>query len=171
MTPDHLGLVSPGYVLGLEEVLSERRLGFCVRGDFGVELRPVRNPRFFEHPRSTRYSKKDTSKIRSNGPLPPSNRCRAFTRNDLLGRHQARNDDFSTVRYTEPPGIKPLLTRVGYQVQFYSVPGRRCGVQRAETLTGPWATLATVTAPTTGLIVYDDLNPISTGAFYRLSTP
>jgi hypothetical protein len=91
----HLGLVSPGYVLGLEEVLRERRLGFCVRvrGDFGVELRPVRNPRFFEHPRSTRYSKKDTSKIRSNGPLPPSNRCRAFTRNDLLGRHQARNDE------------------------------------------------------------------------------
>jgi uncharacterized delta-60 repeat protein len=79
--------------------------------------------------------------------------------------------DFATVRYTEPPGIKRLLDRAGYEVQFFSVPGRTYAVQRAETLTGPWTTLTMVTAPTTGLIVYDDLDPLPVGAFYRLRTP
>ena len=42
---------------------------------------------------------------------------------------------------------------------------------RAPTVTGPWTTLATPTAPPGGLIEYVDTDPPVGTAFYRTSTP
>ena len=49
--------------------------------------------------------------------------------------------------------------------------GRSYWIERAPAVTGPWTTLATPTAPLSGLIEYLDVNPPPGQAFYRTAQP
>ena len=59
----------------------------------------------------------------------------------------------------------------GYLVSFAGIPGRTYSVQRAPTVTGPWTTIATVTAGTDGIGAIQDTNSLPSTAFYRTTYP
>ena len=59
-------------------------------------------------------------------------------------------------------------TAQGVLVQFTGQPGAKCQVQRSTSL-GTWTTLDQLTVPLTGLLEYEDRNPPSTTAFYRIT--
>lgn len=59
----------------------------------------------------------------------------------------------------------------GYRVRFAGIPGRAYEVQRASSLSGPWSTLAPITAPLHGILEYLDPNPPPGMAFYRTVAP
>ena len=44
-------------------------------------------------------------------------------------------------------------------------------LQRASSMTGPWNTIDTQTAPASGLIEYHETSPLPGAAFYRTVTP
>jgi uncharacterized repeat protein (TIGR03803 family) len=58
-----------------------------------------------------------------------------------------------------------------YVLSFGGVPGRTYTVQRAPTATGPWLTLAPVTAVPQGFGTWADSRPPAAAAFYRISYP
>lgn len=62
------------------------------------------------------------------------------------------NDGTNLLRYTGSPDVTYRL-------------------ERAPRVTGPWETLATQTAPVSGLIEYHDLNPLPGQSFYRIAQP
>ena len=45
------------------------------------------------------------------------------------------------------------------------------GFERATDVTGPWSTIATITAPEEGLIEFQDTNAPANRAFYRVVLP
>src|SRR4029079_2320619 len=55
----------------------------------------------------------------------------------------------------------------GYRIRFAGIPGDSYQIQRATSVTGPWTTLATLTAPLHGIIEFEDTNPPQPSAFYR----
>jgi hypothetical protein len=57
-----------------------------------------------------------------------------------------------------------------YLIRFNADPGSTNRLQRAPTVTGPWANLATSNAPPSGIIEYRDTPP-SAQAFYRTISP
>jgi hypothetical protein len=59
----------------------------------------------------------------------------------------------------------------GVRLRLSGVPERTYDVQRALTVTGPWATIATVTAASDGTINYVDAGQPAGSAFYRIIQP
>lgn len=59
----------------------------------------------------------------------------------------------------------------GYFLRFTGAPDVRYRLQRAPSVTGPWSTLATNTAPASGLIEYHETTPPPGAAFYRTAQP
>jgi hypothetical protein len=59
----------------------------------------------------------------------------------------------------------------GFLLQFQGVPAMTYRVQRAKEISGPWETIATLTAPSSGLVEFHDRPPSGTGALYRTSQP
>ena len=67
--------------------------------------------------------------------------------------------------------LQPITTDAGFLVSFAAIPGRTYTIQRAESLSGPWLTLTTVTVGPSGLGVYEDTNAPPAGAYYRTTYP
>lgn len=67
--------------------------------------------------------------------------------------------------------LQPITTDAGCVVRFAAIPGRTYTIQRAESLSGPWLTLTTVTVGPSGLGVYEDTNAPPAGAYYRTTYP
>ena len=66
----------------------------------------------------------------------------------------------------------PLMTIPGgFRVGFAGIPGRTYALQRAPAVTGPWATVATLTVGSTGVMYFDDTNAPPAIAFYRTVYP
>ncbi len=63
--------------------------------------------------------------------------------------------------------LPPTAITGGWQLQLNATPGYAYRVQRATEATGPWEDLATIVAPESGLIVFDDTNAPASQAFYR----
>jgi hypothetical protein len=79
--------------------------------------------------------------------------------------------DYATIAYWED--LSPLVINVtssDVQLHLRGVPGRSYEVQRTGNMFGPWTTIATMTAPSQGLIEYVDVNRPSGSAFYRVRT-
>jgi hypothetical protein len=68
--------------------------------------------------------------------------------------------------------LLPLIaTPNGFLVTFAGIPGFTYTLQRAESVSGPWVTLTTLTADANGLGMFEDDNPPAGGAFYRTVYP
>jgi uncharacterized delta-60 repeat protein len=85
-------------------------------------------------------------------------------------------EDFVTIKYSSvnPPPVHLTIERddgSGYFIRFTGVPDSTYRLQRAASVTGSWSTLATNTAPPSGLIEYHEASPPSGQAFYRTSQP
>ena len=59
----------------------------------------------------------------------------------------------------------------GYFIRFAAHAGFTYRLQRAPSVTGPWDTRATLTAPVSGLLEYHDMTALSGHAFYRTVQP
>ena len=59
----------------------------------------------------------------------------------------------------------------GYFVRFNGIPGFTYRLQRTLSVTGPWSTIASNTAPAFNFIEYHDANPSANEAFYRTVQP
>ena len=59
----------------------------------------------------------------------------------------------------------------GYIVNFKGVPDLTYRLQRASAVTGPWDTIATNTAPASGLFQHHETSPLPDAAFYRTVQP
>jgi hypothetical protein len=69
-------------------------------------------------------------------------------------------------------GLDPQLTLAsdgsgGYVIRFTGHVGFRYELQRAAEVTGPWDTIATQTAPSSGLVEFHDTSSPPGQAFYR----
>ena len=56
-------------------------------------------------------------------------------------------------------------------LRFKGIPYLNYRLQRAPSVTGPWETIDTQTAPASGLIEYRDVDPLPGQAFYRTAQP
>ena len=56
------------------------------------------------------------------------------------------------------------------EIRFHGIPGRSYQIQRSTDLAS-WSTIATVTANSTGGMVFIDENPPQPSAYYRLALP
>jgi outer membrane protein assembly factor BamB len=82
------------------------------------------------------------------------------------------SDDFATVVYWENlPPVSLAQVPTGIRLRFVGAPSQSYHIERANTVTGLWSTLATPTAPLGGLIEYVDTNAPAGAAFYRTRTP
>lgn len=82
--------------------------------------------------------------------------------------------DFLTVVYREAlsPIAAELVSAGGILLGFTGIPGQRYAIQRAPTISGPWTTIGSPTAPPSGVINYTDTtNSPFSATFYRTSTP
>ena len=61
--------------------------------------------------------------------------------------------------------------RGGYILRFKGIPDVTYRVQRAPSVTGPWDTIATETAPASGIVEHDNASPPPSQAFYRTVQP
>jgi hypothetical protein len=59
----------------------------------------------------------------------------------------------------------------GYFLRFTGAPDVTYRLQRAPSVTGPWDTLATLTAPASGPLEFHDAPPPPGQAFYRTVLP
>jgi hypothetical protein len=59
----------------------------------------------------------------------------------------------------------------GYVISFKGIPDLTYRLQRAQSVTGPWETITTATAPASGLIEYHESTPPRDAAFYRAVQP
>jgi subtilisin-like proprotein convertase family protein len=67
--------------------------------------------------------------------------------------------------------IALIPTPNGFLIRFAGIPGYSYQIQRASTVTGPWSTITTQTAPLHGIIQYEDVNPPPGTGFYRTVAP
>ena len=80
--------------------------------------------------------------------------------------------DYATIVYRE--GLSAVAIEAvpsGLRLRFTGTAGQSYSIQRAPTITGPWSTLATPTAPPSGLIQYEDQTPPPAAGFYRTTAP
>jgi uncharacterized delta-60 repeat protein len=78
-------------------------------------------------------------------------------------------DSASGVASSNPPRI--TLSPDGVvRVGFRGIPGRVYRIQRSANLES-WTTIETIAADPTGLLEYDDANPLQPNCFYRLTSP
>ena len=95
----------------------------------------------------------------------------------MNGNQNNNNASYSGAAYVFTGlGIGPRLAIArggegGCYVRFTGAPDVSYRVQRATTLSGPWDTLATLTAPTSGQLEYHDTSPPPGQAFYRTAQP
>jgi hypothetical protein len=73
-------------------------------------------------------------------------------------------------------GFGPMLAFTadgssGYFVRFAGHAGFNYRLLRATAVTGPWFSIATNTAPASGLVEFHDISPLPGQAFYRTLTP
>jgi len=78
---------------------------------------------------------------------------------------------FTFVPMPEPSKVSIDLVPAGVRLRVTGVPGRSYNIERAPTVTGPWSTINTQTAPASGAFEYIDTNPPAAAAFYRASEP
>ena len=64
-----------------------------------------------------------------------------------------------------------IPTSNGFLIRFAGIPGDTHRIQRAPTVTGPWTTITSRTAPLHGIIEYEDINPPPGSGFYRTVAP
>ena len=85
-----------------------------------------------------------------------------------------------TVAVTEDPlftsaANAPRITTLdggAVRVTFNGIPGRTYGIQRSTTMAGgTWTQISAVTAGSNSVVTFDDLNPPTTSAFYRIAFP
>jgi hypothetical protein len=69
------------------------------------------------------------------------------------------------------PAISIDRLPTGVRLRFTGVPGRSYNIERAPTVTRPWSTINTQTAPASGFLEYLDTNSPAAAAFYRTSEP
>jgi FG-GAP repeat len=70
------------------------------------------------------------------------------------------------------PRVALLPSDTGsHLLRFNGSPEITYRLQRAPSVTGPWETIDTQTAPSSGLIEYHDVNPLPGQAFYRTAQP
>jgi 6-phosphogluconolactonase (cycloisomerase 2 family) len=74
------------------------------------------------------------------------------------------------------PSTRPRLAIIpdgsgGYFIRFNGIPGNAYRLQRAPTVTGPWASSSPQTAPTSGVVEFHDLFTLPEQAFYRTIQP
>jgi hypothetical protein len=82
------------------------------------------------------------------------------------------NRDYATVVYRETlPPLAIELVPTGVRLRLTGVPSRSYTIESAPAVSGPWSTLATFTAPLSGLNEYLDTNPPVSAAFYRTTEP
>ena len=77
---------------------------------------------------------------------------------------------FSGFGFGPPLAIAPDGSG-GYFLHFSGAPDVIYRVHRAPNVTGPWDTLATLTAPASGLVEFHDTTPLPGQAFYRTVQP
>jgi len=70
---------------------------------------------------------------------------------------------------SNPPKLT-MLTEGGMEIRFQGIPGRSYQIQRSTDLS-TWSSIATVTANSTGGILFVDESPPQPSAFYRLALP
>jgi len=76
-----------------------------------------------------------------------------------------------------PPVYPPVSLTIerdggsGYFMRYTGAPNITYRLQRAASVTGTWANLATNTAPASGFIEYHDTSPLPGQAFYRSVQP
>jgi len=70
---------------------------------------------------------------------------------------------------SNPPRLS-MLPGGGMEIRFQGIPGRSYQIQRSIDLS-TWSTIATVTANSTGGMVFIDENPPQPSAYYRLALP
>ncbi len=76
------------------------------------------------------------------------------------------------IRALPPPrwnGIEQ--SAAGWRISFAGVTGASHTIERAPSVAGPWDLLMHVLVGSGGLVEFDDANPPSAGAFYRVSRP
>jgi hypothetical protein len=82
--------------------------------------------------------------------------------------------DYATIKYSS--SVRPIYLALdrdgsnGYFIRFTGAPDVAYRLQRAADVTGPWDTLATLTAPASGAVEYHD-DPSPGQAFYRTVQP
>ncbi|MBI2927005.1 MAG: FG-GAP repeat protein, partial [Verrucomicrobia bacterium] len=59
----------------------------------------------------------------------------------------------------------------GFFIRLEGIPDLTYRLQRAPSVTGPWDTIATQTAPASGFVEFHETNPPADGAFYRTVQP
>jgi hypothetical protein len=67
--------------------------------------------------------------------------------------------------------VSLIPTPNGFLIRFAGIPGDTYRIQRAPSVTGPWTTITTQTAPLHGIIQYEDVNPPLGTGFYRTVAP
>jgi uncharacterized delta-60 repeat protein len=79
--------------------------------------------------------------------------------------------DYATIAYCDtlpPVGIERIPA--GLRVRLIGISGRTYEVQRANSVEGPWSTIATVTAPSNGVVEYVETTLPAGSVFYRART-
>jgi hypothetical protein len=79
--------------------------------------------------------------------------------------------DSGTIAYRED--LSPLVISISssdLRLRMNGAPGRSYDLQRANTVSGPWSTIATVTAPGDGVIEHVEATPATGSVFYRART-
>jgi hypothetical protein len=78
--------------------------------------------------------------------------------------------DYATIVYREP--LSPVSVRIvdgSVRIRFSGVPGRTYSLQSGLAASGPWSTIAVLTAPANGVLEYTDTFEILGMRFYRTS--
>jgi CTP:phosphocholine cytidylyltransferase-like protein len=92
--------------------------------------------------------------------------------NGMVAVTGTSSGDYATVVYRDDVyPISIALVPGGVRLRFTGIPGRSYTIERAPAVTGPWSTVATPSAPASGLIEYLDAPPPPGSAFYRTVQP
>ena len=88
-----------------------------------------------------------------------------------LAKHVVHYEMATVVFWEKVPPVFIARVPAGVRLRFAGNPDSTYHVQRATVVTGPWDTIATVTAPADGRTEYLDTAPPSGMFFYRVSMP
>ena len=88
-----------------------------------------------------------------------------------LARHVVHYEMATVVFWEKVPPLSMALVPTGVRLRFAGRPDTTYQVQRATVLTGPWETIASITAPSEGLTEYLDNTPPAGMSFYRVAAP
>ena len=106
---------------------------------------------------------------------PPEHDDAASTGGEMipgaLARHVVHYEMATVVFWEKAPPVSIARVPAGIRLRFAGSPDTTYHVERAAVLTGPWATLAMVIAPSEGLAEYIDNAPTLGMSYYRIVTP